>query len=69
MLQWETADEHADYSFERYRAVTGKHENRIFYGPEGGNPRATLDSGGPRDWGDGNCRSAYRTAHSKLSLK
>jgi hypothetical protein len=34
MLQWETADEHADYSFERYREVSGKHEYRIFYGPE-----------------------------------
>ena len=34
MLQWETADENADYPFERYRAVSGKHEYRIFYGPE-----------------------------------
>ena len=34
MLQWETADENADYPFERYRAVSGKREYRIFYGSE-----------------------------------
>jgi hypothetical protein len=34
MLQWDTADENADYPLERYRAVSGKHEYRIFYGPE-----------------------------------
>jgi len=34
VLQWETADDNADYPFERYRAVSGKHEYRIFYGPE-----------------------------------
>jgi hypothetical protein len=34
MLQWETADENVDHPLERYRAVGGKHEYRIFYGPE-----------------------------------
>jgi hypothetical protein len=33
-LQWETGDGYADYPLERYRAVSGKHEYRIFYGPE-----------------------------------
>jgi hypothetical protein len=35
MLQWETADENADYPFERYRAVSGKHEYRVFHDPTG----------------------------------
>jgi hypothetical protein len=34
MLRWETAHEYADYPLERYRAVSGKHEFRIFYGPD-----------------------------------
>ncbi|MGA7055008.1 MAG: hypothetical protein WBZ37_27825 [Mycobacterium sp.] len=34
MLRWATADENADYPFERYRALSGQHEFRIFYGPE-----------------------------------
>ena len=34
MLRWETADGYAEYPLERYRAVSGKHEYRIFYGPE-----------------------------------
>jgi len=33
-LRWETEDGYADYPLERYRAVSGKHEYRIFYGPE-----------------------------------
>lgn len=33
-LQWETGDGFADYPLERYRAVSGKYEYRIFYGPE-----------------------------------
>jgi hypothetical protein len=36
MLQWETADLDAPYPFERYRAISGKHEFRIFYGPKAG---------------------------------
>ena len=34
MLTWETVDPKAIYPFERYRAVSGSHEYRIFYGPE-----------------------------------
>ena len=35
MLQWETVDPNATYPFERYRAVSGKHEYRIFHDPTG----------------------------------
>lgn len=35
MLQWETVDENATYPFERYRAVSGKHEYRVFHDPTG----------------------------------
>jgi len=35
MLQWETVDENATYPFERYRAVSGKHEFRVFHDPTG----------------------------------
>jgi hypothetical protein len=35
MLQWETVDENATYPFERYRAVSGKHEYRVFHDPPG----------------------------------
>ena len=34
MLTWETVDPEAIYPFERYRAVSGSHEYRIFFGPE-----------------------------------
>lgn len=34
MLQWEEVDENATYPFERYRAVSGKREYRIFRDPE-----------------------------------
>ena len=34
MLGWETGDGHADYPLERYRAVSGTHEYRIFYAPD-----------------------------------
>jgi hypothetical protein len=34
MLQWQEVDLHAVYPFERYKAVSGNHEHRIFYGPE-----------------------------------
>ena len=33
MLQWEEVDLHAVYPFERYKAVSGNREHRIFYGP------------------------------------
>jgi hypothetical protein len=37
MLQWEPVDdENATYPFERYSAVTGGHEYRIFYRPDAG---------------------------------
>ena len=35
MLQWETVDENATYPFERYRAISGKHEYRVFHDPTG----------------------------------
>ena len=31
----ETADENATYPFERYRAISGKHEYRVFHDPTG----------------------------------
>ena len=34
MLTWETVDPEAIYPFERYRAVNGSREYRIFFGPE-----------------------------------
>ena len=34
MLPWEMVDPKAIYPFERYRAVSGNHEYRIFYGPK-----------------------------------
>jgi len=34
MLRWETVDPEATYPFERYKAVSGNREYRIFYTPE-----------------------------------
>jgi hypothetical protein len=34
MLRWETVDLKATYPFERYRAVSGNREYRIFHDPE-----------------------------------
>ena len=34
MLGWEIGDGYADYPLERYRAVSGTHEYRIFYAPD-----------------------------------
>jgi hypothetical protein len=45
MLQWETVDENATYPFERYRAVSGKREYRIFPRPRG-KKNPPVDSGG-----------------------
>ena len=35
MLQWETVDQNATYPFERYGAISGKHESRVFHDPTG----------------------------------
>ena len=35
MLQWEEVDLNAIYPFERYKAVSGKHEYRVFHDPTG----------------------------------
>jgi hypothetical protein len=34
MLQWEEVDPNATYPVERYKAVSGEHEYRIFHDPE-----------------------------------
>jgi hypothetical protein len=48
MLQWETVDENATYPFERYRAISGKHEYRVFHDPTGAASQdLPVDSGGP----------------------
>ena len=35
MLEWDEVDPYATWPEERYRAVSGKHEYRIFLDPEG----------------------------------
>src|SRR4051794_34479496 len=32
--QWQTVDPNATYPFERYRAIRGRREYRVYYGPE-----------------------------------
>lgn len=32
--QWQTVDPNATYPFERFRAVRGRHEYRVFHGPD-----------------------------------
>jgi hypothetical protein len=58
-----------DYPFERYRAVSGKHEYRIFYGPEAAT-QARPWILAVREIGEtATARLPDRTAHSKLCLK
>jgi hypothetical protein len=68
MLQWQEVDPTATYPSERYRAVSGKHEYRIFNDPEerhGEGLAWILGSGGPGRW-RAEARPLRRLSHRRL---
>jgi hypothetical protein len=74
MLRWETGDGYADYPLERYRAVSGNHEYRIFYDPGAATPAVpwilTVRKVGEQGVRTEISRSTHHTAyHAKLAAE